>query len=124
MVTVDANKFKQVFINLLNNAIKFTPPGGKIEVVAKRGESGWSLSIQDTGIGIPEENIKHIFTKFYQVEHHMTRTQKGTGLGLAIAKKIVDLHKGWIQVDSEPGKGSVFTITIPYEIEALQSEQV
>ena len=73
----------------------------------------WRLSIQDTGIGISKEHIKRLFDKFYQVEGHMTRTQKGTGLGLAIAKSIVVLHGGNIEVESEEGKGSIFTIVMP-----------
>ena len=113
VVNVDIDKFKQVFINLFNNAIKFTQPGGSIIISVNKTAKDWRLSIQDTGIGISKEHIKRLFDKFYQVEGHMTRTQKGTGLGLAIAKSIVDLHGGNIEVESEEGKGSIFTIVMP-----------
>jgi signal transduction histidine kinase len=116
LVRVDIDKFKQVFINLLSNAIKFTPAGGKITISLTELETKWSMSIADTGIGIRNEDIGKLFDKFYQGESYMTKTEKGTGLGLAIAKNIVELHHGEINVSSELGKGSVFSVIIPKDL--------
>lgn len=113
VVHADPAKLKQVFVNLLSNAVKFTDKGGNIEVVVKDLGERWSLSVKDTGRGIPQEEIPKLFNKFYQVESHMTRQQRGTGLGLAIVKKIVDLHGGAIEVESKIGVGSTFTIILP-----------
>ena len=110
---VDAEKFKQVFINLVGNAIKFTDKGGVIIVSANSDKDKWSISIKDTGKGIAKENIPKLFDKFFQIENYMTRDKGGTGLGLAIAKRIVTLHHGDINVESEIGRGSVFTVVIP-----------
>ncbi len=112
MVNVDPEQFKQVLINLINNATKFTEKG-KIIISAKKVKQGWTLIIEDTGVGIEKDKIPLLFDKFYQTEHHMTRTQKGSGLGLAIAKKIVELHNGRIEVESDYGKGSRFIIDMP-----------
>jgi signal transduction histidine kinase len=114
-VNVDPDKFKQVFINLLSNAIKYTNKGS-ITIIAKKSEKYWELNIKDTGMGIEKKYIPKLFDKFYQVEDYMTRTQSGSGLGLAIVKKIVELHKGKIKVESKMGKGSTFTVIIPYQI--------
>jgi signal transduction histidine kinase len=112
-VTADRAKMKQVFINLFNNAMKFTPKGGKITISAAKHEMEWELSVSDTGIGIDREKIPKLFEKFYQAEDYMTRTKGGFGLGLAIVKGIVELHKGTITVESEKGKGTRFTVRIP-----------
>ena len=114
---VDGEKFKQVFINLIGNAIKFTEKGGTITVNAMSEKNHWSISIRDTGKGIAKENIPKLFDKFFQVESYMTRDKGGIGLGLAIAKHIVDLHNGDIKVESELGKGSSFTVIIPKSLE-------
>jgi signal transduction histidine kinase len=112
-VTADKDKIKQVFINLFNNAVKFTPRGGKITVSAEKLDTEWQLSVADTGRGIDKEKMTRLFEKFYQAEDYMTRTKGGFGLGLAIVKGIVELHKGTIDVESEVGKGTKFTVTIP-----------
>jgi len=114
-INVDPDKFKQVFINLLSNAIKYTNKGS-ITISAKKSEKYWELRIKDTGMGIEKKYIPRLFDKFYQVGDYMTRTQSGSGLGLAIVKKIVELHKGKIEVKSEIGKGSTFAVIMPYEI--------
>jgi len=105
-----------VLINLIGNAIKFTPKGGKITVSASEGKKYWRLVVADTGEGIAKEKLAKLFDKFYQVQSHMTRSQGGSGLGLTIAKAIVDLHKGTIDVSSEVGKGSTFTVAIPKDL--------
>jgi len=113
MVTADRAKMKQVLINLFNNAVKFTPPKGNITIRAAMLETEWEFSVADTGKGIPKDQIPRLFEKFYQVDDYMTREQGGIGLGLAIVKQIVDLHKGKISVESEPGKGTKFTLMFP-----------
>ena len=112
-VLIDESKFKQIVINLFSNAIKFTEKKGKIIISAKDFKDRWEFIFSDTGKGIAEENIPKLFDKFYQVEHHMIRQEGGTGLGLAIVKRIVDLHKGKIDVKSEIGSGTTFIITFP-----------
>lgn len=101
----------QVWQNLFGNALKFTPEGGCISVSAKRTDSGVSVSVKDSGTGIPKESQKRIFEKFYQADS--SRSMRGNGLGLAIAARIVQLHGGEISVESEEGKGSEFTVTLP-----------
>jgi signal transduction histidine kinase len=113
MVVADRNKLKQVFINLFNNAMKFTPEKGVITISARRLESGWELSIHDSGVGIEKDKIPKLFDRFYQAEEYMTRKKGGFGLGLAIVKGIVDLHKARIYVESELGSGTRFTVHFP-----------
>ncbi|MEM4259954.1 MAG: HAMP domain-containing sensor histidine kinase [Candidatus Woesearchaeota archaeon] len=112
MAVVDKEKFRQVIVNLFSNALKFTERGS-ITIDAKKSKNEFIFSIKDTGIGIEKKNLYRIFEKFYQVEEHLTRKEKGTGLGLAIVEKIVNLHKGKIEVNSELGKGAEFIIRIP-----------
>lgn len=120
-VYVDKEKIEQVLVNLIGNAIKFTPEGGKIIVSAKlvseEREGGPAkkvvVSVKDTGIGIPQEHLNSIFDKFYQVEGSLQRSAGGTGLGLAITKGLVEAHQGKIWVESEIGKGSTFSFTLP-----------
>ncbi|MFC1741751.1 sensor histidine kinase [Nanoarchaeota archaeon] len=113
VITADRHKMKQVFINLFNNAMKFTPEKGKITVSAKKLDTEWEMTVADTGVGIERDKIPKLFEKFYQTEDYMTRTKGGFGLGLAIVKGVVDLHKGKIFVDSELAKGTAITIRIP-----------
>jgi signal transduction histidine kinase len=107
---VDKRKFIQLYTNLFGNAVKFTEKEGRVDVKVEDLGQKWTISVADTGRGIPEDEIPKLFDKFYQVESHMTRSVGGTGLGLAIVKSIVDLHKGVIEVKSQPGKGSEFKI--------------
>ncbi|RNI12425.1 sensor histidine kinase [Methanohalophilus sp. RSK] len=113
LLTVDEQKFKQMLYNLLNNSIKFTNPGGYVEVVVNEN-SGWlHISIKDNGRGIPKDKIKAIFLPFHQLDQYETRSYGGTGLGLALVKKYVEMHGGQIDVESEVGKGSTFHLAIP-----------
>ncbi|MBU1704916.1 MAG: cell wall metabolism sensor histidine kinase WalK, partial [Nanoarchaeota archaeon] len=102
-VKADKQKIKQVLINLIGNAIKFTPIGGTIWIKIQENHITWRLTVKDTGSGIEKDKIPKLFDKFYQVQSHMTRSAGGSGLGLTIAKEIVDLHKGKIEVESEVG---------------------
>lgn len=113
LVRVDAERFTQVIYNLVSNAIKFTEPGGKIVLSATQQNPSTIITITDTGIGIPPEKISGIFSKFYQVDNHLTRKAGGTGLGLSISKHIVELHRGTITLQSTLGRGTTFTITLP-----------
>ena len=96
--------------NLIDNAIKYTPPGGTITLSLHR-EGNWAnLEVSDTGIGIAPEHLAHIFDRFYRVDKARSRTSGGTGLGLAIVKGIAEQHGGRVTVTSEPGRGSTFTV--------------
>ena len=113
----DSMKLRQILINILGNAVKFTPPGGKVELSVERtaqfaGKSTLSFTISDTGIGISEEYLSHIFDAFSQEDASNTSKYGSTGLGLAITKSIVEMMNGNIQVRSTKGKGSVFTVTV------------
>jgi signal transduction histidine kinase len=109
----DERKVKQVLLNLLSNAVKFTPEGGRISLKAGRRDGAVEIAVTDTGIGIAPEDQAAIFEEFRQVGSDETRKQEGTGLGLTLAKKFVELHGGRIWVESEPGRGSTFTFTLP-----------
>jgi signal transduction histidine kinase len=108
----DERKFKQILLNLLSNAVKFTPVGGKISISARKSEEGIYISVADTGRGIAKSELGAVFEDFYQTKT-TGETHEGTGLGLSLCKKFVELHGGNIEVDSEPGKGSVFTFFLP-----------
>ncbi|MEJ7668436.1 MAG: GAF domain-containing protein [Casimicrobiaceae bacterium] len=112
-LTADERKFKQILLNLLSNAVKFTPDGGRIDVSANREEENLVIRVHDTGIGIAPEDQAAVFEEFRQVGRHYTSKQEGTGLGLALTRRFVELHGGRIWVESEPGKGSTFTFTLP-----------
>tara|TARA_Y100000310_G_C20662827_1_gene805727 strand:- start:883 stop:2334 length:1452 start_codon:yes stop_codon:yes gene_type:complete len=116
IIQVDKEKFTQVFINLVSNAIKFTEGKGVIKIIGESDEDNWIVTVKDNGKGIPKEQIPKLFDKFFQVENYMTRYVGGTGLGLAIVKKIVDLHDGTIEVDSTEGRGSSFVVKIPKKL--------
>ncbi len=104
---------KQVLINLLSNALKFTPEKGKVTIQAKTKDKSLVIEVEDTGKGIKKDHIPKLFDRFYQVDSSMTREQGGTGLGLVIVKHIIDLHNGKIDVKSKVGKGSTFIVTLP-----------
>jgi signal transduction histidine kinase len=112
-ITADERKFKQILINLLTNAVKFTPDGGRIDVSAHRDAGNVVVAVHDTGIGIAPEDQAAVFEEFRQVGRHYTNKQEGTGLGLALTRKFVELHGGRIWLESEPGKGSTFSFAIP-----------
>ena len=107
----DAIKIKQILMNLISNAVKFTSEGGRVSVVLEENREEVSVCVSDTGQGIRESEQKHLFKEFSQLS--TSSGPESTGLGLAISKKIVEAHDGRIFVQSEPGKGSRFTFTIP-----------
>ncbi len=112
IVYLDREKIEKIFTNLLSNAFKFTPNGGSIETRVTQDNSYFKVGISDTGIGIAEEKLKRIFDRFYQVDGSHTREQEGTGIGLSLTKELVELHKGKIEVESEEGKGTTFTVSL------------
>ncbi|HEO5923903.1 TPA: cell wall metabolism sensor histidine kinase VicK [Streptococcus agalactiae] len=122
-VEIDTDKMTQVIDNILNNAVKYSPDGGKITVNLRTTKTQMILSISDQGLGIPKKDLPLIFDRFYRVDKARSRQQGGTGLGLSIAKEIVKQHKGFIWAKSEYGKGSTFTIVLPYDKDAVTYEE-
>lgn len=113
LVRADEARLRQVLFNLLSNASKFTPDGGRLKIEAS-AKNGWcQVNVSDNGTGIKEENLKQIFEPFYQADDAISRERKGTGLGLTLVKEIVEMHGGRILVESEYGKGSSFIFTLP-----------
>ncbi|MFT5387147.1 MAG: two-component system sensor histidine kinase/response regulator [Lysobacterales bacterium] len=112
-VIVDNSQYERVFINLIGNAIKFTPEEGTISVIANLKDNIIAIEISDTGIGISEENVARLFDEFYRVENKINQNVKGTGLGLPLAKKIVEAHGGSMWVTSIINKGTTFHFTLP-----------
>jgi two-component system phosphate regulon sensor histidine kinase PhoR len=110
-VMVDADRVRTVILNLVHNAIKFTPPGGQITISARAAADAVVIAVADTGIGIPAEDVSRIFERFYKADR--ARSGGGTGLGLAIAKHTVQVHNGQIWVESTEGAGSTFSFTLP-----------
>lgn len=111
-VYVDPNRIREVLQNLVDNAVKYTTEGS-VAVALTGDNSVAQVQIKDTGIGIPDEDIPHLFQKFYRIDNSMTRSVGGTGLGLFISKKIVELYNGRIWVESQVGKGSTFFLNLP-----------
>jgi signal transduction histidine kinase len=120
-VEADAGKLRQMLLNLVSNAVKFTPEGGLVTIGAQRLAGTVEISVSDTGIGIAESEFEHLFEEFRQIDSDIAREQHGTGLGLALTKRFVELHGGQIRLISEVGKGSVFTLSLPL---AAHSPQV
>ncbi len=114
-ITADKERVEQVVINILSNAIKYTPDGGKIDLYSRIVSDELEIKVKDTGIGIPPEDLPHLFERFYRVEKSRTSETGGTGLGLAIAKEIIEAHGGSISVASEPNVGTTVTIRLPLE---------
>ena len=115
MANMDARLIIQVLVNLMNNAIKYSPDGGIITCRLLETHNHVIMSITDQGLGIPKDSISHIFDRFYRVDKARSRAQGGTGLGLAISKEVIQLHGGRIWVESREGEGSTFYISLPYE---------
>jgi signal transduction histidine kinase len=111
----DRAKLRRVLVNLVSNALKFTPRGGRVEVAAQAGGGTLRVSVADTGVGIPPEDLERLFDKYEQARSRATRSEKGTGLGLYITRQLVELHGGRIEVSSEVGRGSTFSFTVPAE---------
>ena len=113
-VRADRAKLRRVIVNLLSNALKFTPKGGRVSVVVERaGDERVRVAVADTGVGIAPDDLPILFDKYEQARHRATRGEKGTGLGLYITRQLVELHGGEIRVESEVGRGSTFTVTLP-----------
>ena len=111
-VVADSIRLKQVFLNLLTNAIKYNRPAGTVTLDAKVAKEKMKLVVRDTGYGIPEDAMPHLFKKFFRV-HEIENKVVGTGLGLSISKQIVQGHRGRIEVQSKFGKGTTFTVYLP-----------
>jgi PAS domain S-box-containing protein len=114
-LVADPAKVRQMLLNLVSNAIKFTPSGGRIAIRRRRIESAVEISVTDTGIGIAEKDLGRLFTEFQQLDAGRGQRQEGTGLGLALTKRMAELHGGQVTVESEPGKGSTFTLRLPVQ---------
>ena len=113
MVVADREKLEQVLINLLGNAVKFTPTGGRISLSAECDETHVRIHVRDTGVGIPSQQLASIFEPFVQVEPPLTRTTEGTGLGLAISRELTRGMHGELRALSTVGEGSLFTVELP-----------
>jgi heavy metal sensor kinase len=111
----DKGRLRQLFLNLVDNAVKYTPEGGSVSLALQRRDNEAVFEVSDTGIGIPDAELGKIFDRFYRVDKARSRELGGTGLGLSIAKWIVELHRGTITVTSEPQKGSTFTVHLPVD---------
>jgi signal transduction histidine kinase len=119
----DERKFKQILLNLLSNAVKFTPEGGRVRLSAEQVKGELLVSVNDSGVGIAESDQELIFEEFRQVATKDQNRPEGTGLGLALTKKFVEMHHGRIWVRSEPGKGSTFAFTLPYNLKQLPNSR-
>jgi signal transduction histidine kinase len=115
LVVGDRDRLKQLLLNLVSNALKFTPEGGRVTLGLARAAGGWArLTVSDTGVGIPPEELPYIFERFYRVDKARSRAQGGAGLGLSIAQRIAHLHGGRIEAVSEGvGKGATFCVWLP-----------
>jgi two-component system cell cycle sensor histidine kinase PleC len=124
-LTADHRLLKQIVLNLLSNAVKFTPEGGRITIRARATAGGWvSLSIADTGIGIPEDALARLGRPFEQVESQLTKSHQGSGLGLAIAKSLTELHQGTMRIHSTLGRGTMVLLRLPIKRKAAQKEEL
>jgi signal transduction histidine kinase len=113
MILADERLLKQMLLNLLSNACKFTPAGGRIECTVSVDETGLRFTVADTGIGIPAEQLDRVLQPFVQVDSSLSRRHEGTGLGLALVKAMAELHGGTLCLDSEVGRGTKATVILP-----------
>jgi two-component system phosphate regulon sensor histidine kinase PhoR len=116
LIKLDVDRIKQVIINYINNAIKYSPNGSDIIIVTSKDDKKFTVAVEDKGIGIPEVAMKKVFDKFYRVSSSQTTKIPGTGLGLAICKRIVELHQGKVWLKSKEGEGSTFGFDIPLSV--------
>jgi signal transduction histidine kinase len=121
LAEVDPKRLEQVLLNLLNNALKYTPEGGQVTITARNRDADILVSVHDTGIGIPKKDLDQIFSGFYHSGYKLSYEYKGPGLGLAVSRKIIESHGGRIWAESEVGKGSTFYFTIPKHQEPIGS---
>ena len=117
----DKRRVKQVLINLISNAIKFTPAGGTIELSAHADDSSVKITVNDTGIGIAADEISRVMVPFGQVDSEISRRHKGTGLGLPLAKRLVELHGGELNITSEPSRGTRVSVSFPFNASGKQN---
>jgi signal transduction histidine kinase len=111
----DAARLREVFFNLLDNGIKYTPKGGEVELKVGQSGSEAVVTVRDTGIGIPSEHLPYVFDRFYRVDKARSRAEGGTGLGLSIAQNTIVAHGGRIELTSAPGQGTTCTVRLPTE---------
>jgi signal transduction histidine kinase len=111
-VNGDRDRLREVIVTVVDNAVKYTPSGGQVSVRIGRSNRKATIAVSDTGAGIPEESLAHIFERFYRVDKARSRDEGGTGLGLAIARHIVEAHGGEIRIDSKLGEGTTVTIEL------------
>jgi DNA-binding response OmpR family regulator/anti-sigma regulatory factor (Ser/Thr protein kinase) len=123
-VCVDKDKLEKIVNNLLSNAFKFTPEGGRIDFTIEKINGYVEIRVADSGMGIAAERLDKIFDRFYQVDGNHTRESEGTGIGLSLTKELVELHKGKIEVESEYGKGTTFKVLLPLGIDHLKPEEI
>ena len=110
---IDRERMVQVLANLVTNALRYTSTGGAVTLKAQRHDGRMQLAVADTGSGIPQDHLDNIFERFYRVDQSRQESQSESGLGLAIAKSIVEAHRGTIAAESQVGKGTVMTVTLP-----------
>jgi two-component system OmpR family sensor kinase/two-component system sensor histidine kinase BaeS len=113
MVSVDPFRVDQILSNLLSNALRYTPEGGRVVVKSEASPGGGQVSVRDSGPGIPPDSIPHVFERFYRADRSRSRAEGGTGLGLAIARKLAEAHGGSLEAANHPGGGALFTLTLP-----------
>lgn len=123
-IQADARRFKQILLNLMSNAVKFTPAGGRIHLRASTQPDGLSITVEDTGIGIAAHDLEKALRPFGQIDSRMARKYQGTGLGLPLTKSMIELHGGRLTLDSKVGRGTTATIWLPCEriIRLVQAE--
>jgi signal transduction histidine kinase len=114
-VLADRDKLEKIVLNLVFNALKFTPAGGSVELRAEKQDGHLILKVADTGMGISEKNLPHVFDRFWQADGSSKRKYQGVGIGLALVKELVDIQGGQVMVQSEEGKGTTFTVRLPYQ---------
>src|ERR1039458_3354586 len=111
----DRDKLEKIVLNLVFNALKFTPAGGRVELRAEKRDEDFVLTVADTGMGISEKNLPHVFDRFWQADGSSKRKYQGVGIGLALVKELVEIQGGKVTVQSQEGKGTTFTVTLPYQ---------